>query len=109
MDGTGGRGGPSTIELRGSAPDRTRSRPPRASWERPRERAKYCSREALATPAYWGPSTRRRVLTRDGQMMSGTAWVVNQTRLATLYVDTDCEVSIRLSGKNRDALTSMAD
>jgi hypothetical protein len=63
----------------------------------------------LATPAYWGLSTRRRVLTRDGQMMSGTAWVVSQTKLATLYVDTDCEVSMYLFARGRGgpSLTSM--
>jgi hypothetical protein len=71
-----------------------RRRPARASWVRPKERAKYCSREALMTPLWglWGPeSIRRRVLISEGQIMSGTDWIVSQARLATLYVDTACD------------------
>ncbi len=83
--GVGEGGLLSTAESRGRAPERTRRRLPRANWARPRERAKYCSREGSAD-AYCGPwvSTRRRVVMREGQMMRGTAWAASQARLATL-------------------------
>lgn len=73
----------STMLVKGSAPVRTTVTKPRASWVRPRQRAKYSSTPVAERPAGVGASMFRRPMMTWGQTMRGIAWIMCQPSVAS--------------------------